>query len=218
MARKDGDPKKIKKSELDKYKSEGYKFITPGKSETGVSQEYYELPGKKRPTPPSKLPGSDTPGKKIPVDPKKYEGDLIKMIEDGYDPRELPPSVLDPSRTPEFMKYYKPKVVYTEPDPTTVSPIPLTKGLRVEKKIISNESDAQPWRVESHPDPNKMYSGETLKYFVGNQEINKPMTATDYPNPNKLDDYSTGKFVARPIVGSLANQGANLGTVQPDAS
>jgi len=198
MAKKD-PPKKIKAVDLAKYKSEGYEFKAPGTN----GAEFYELPGKSRKSP-TVTPGSVTPPSKTPVDPSKYEGDIIKLIKEGYDPRKMP-GLISPDRIDEFMQYYEPKTVYTEPEPKVVTPMILGKGSNVERKIIPTQNTD--YTSYQYPDVNAGYSKATTKHFFDNKEI----------DPTKSYDAS-GKFIPSYISGAGVNQGTNLGTIKPNVS
>lgn len=218
MAKKD-PPKKIKAVDLAKYKAEGYKFKGPGEG----GKEYYVQP---KASPPRYFPpsGGGKPPSTKHKDPKGNEAFLIKQLQSGVPPEDLVKEGHASELGIEPLKgYYKENLVYTEPEPTTVSPIPLTKGLNVERKFmdelkpidIGGGKFAKP---VSYPDPNAGYSKETVKWFVDDKEIETPMLSSTYPNPNKIDDFSTGTLVPRYKENSFINKGANIGTVKPHAS
>ena len=208
------EPKKIKKSEVESVKKEGYKYKAPGKGPEGQSREYYELPGKKWPTPPKTTPGGTTPGRKEPVDPKIYEGNIIKKIQEGYDPREFPPGVIDPSRLPEFMKYYEPETVFTEPDPIVPTVLPIKGGAEIERRIAP-EASGKGYTAVRYPS----VSGqpETLRYFAnptGTADLNSLTEEVTFGKNGMLGEYdASGNFKGNLVANSSINKGANLGSV-----
>lgn len=169
----------------------GFKFKAPGEG----GKEYYE---QSLSAPPAIQGSVQNVGFN-----KKF---LIDQLSKGVSPDSLVKAGhASSSGITPFLGYYKPKMVYTEPEPKVTQPIPIKQGLNVDRQIVPNQNTN--YTTYNYPDPNAGYSKSTQKHFVGEQEI----------DPSQSYD-STGKFVPKFIGGQTVNQGANLGTVKQDVS
>lgn len=129
-----------------------------------------------------------------------YESFLQKQLASGVTPEQLAEAkYIAPTAIEKYRSFYKPDVVYTEPEAAAqpLTDIALGKGTNVDRKLITTgNTDYQTFQ---YPDVNLGYSGATTRHF-------DPTTQREI---DPLKSYANGKYSP-----SFIGDGPSAGTLK----